>query len=165
MEISLGDWLFDVNVPLNMEISAEQAKDHCMCGYCRNYYAAVDEAYPSLRPFLSRFGLYIEGPDELSPFEPTIYEASYIVNGSILFEGSSEIRIDNIPVSVLTSEAADMDTERPEPYFVLTVGLMELPWLLDEDPKEVISPANEEQYLQRMQQKILKRLQNSDLIS
>ena len=144
-----------------MEISAAQAKDHCMCGYCRNFYAAVDETYPSMRSFLSLFGVDIEGPDELSPFEPTIYEASYIVNGEILTKGHTEIRVDDIPVAVLPSESADMDTERPEPYFVIIIGLMELPWLLEEDPKDVISPANEEQYLRRMQQKILIRLQNT----
>jgi len=165
MEISVLDWLFDVDVPLNMEISSNQAKDHCMCGYCRNFYKAIDKTFPALRPFLAKFGVDIEGPDELSPFEPTIYEASYIINGTVIRASDQCFYVDGIPVKVLSSKDADMDTVRPEPYFVLVIGLMELPWLLDEDPTQVISPANEEAYLQRMENKLLKRLQDEPLYS
>lgn len=157
MLISVHDWQFDVDIPLNMEISAAQASQHCTCGYCRNFYQGINAACPTLRPFLSRLGIHIEGPDELSPFEPTIYEVSYIINGSILQRSDQHLYIDSIPVKILTSDEADMDTVRPKPYFVLTVGLIELPWLLDEDPEQVVSPANEEQYLLRMQKKLLSR--------
>ena len=158
MVLSVHNWKFEVNVPLNMEISSAQAADHCMCGYCRNFYQSVDAAYPTLRTFLAQFGADIEGPDELSPFEPTIYEASYIINGSILAASEEMFSVDGIPVRVLPSSQADMDTIRPEPYFVLVIGLMELPWVLDEDPLEVISPANEDAYLKRMEQKLLDRM-------
>lgn len=165
MQMQIGSWLLDVNVPLNMEISSLQAREHCTCGYCRNFYTAVDTACPSLRPFLAKFGVDAEGPDELSPFEPTIYEVSYIVNGSILESAGERVLIDGIPVKILSSQQADMDTVRPEPYFVLVIGLMELSWLLEEDPTEVISPANEEKYLQRMERKLLDRAAEERLFS
>lgn len=165
MQIQLGSWVFDVDISLNMQITAQQAKEHCTCGYCRNYYAAIDGAYPALRRFLSDFGIHVEGPDELCPFEATIYEASYIVNGSILHSSQEKIFIDSVPVRVLSSMEADMDTIRPEPYFVLVIGLIELPWLLDEPADQVVSPANEECYLQRMQDKLLKRAAAEDLYS
>ena len=165
MVIGIGDWLFDVDVPLNMEISSAQAHDHCMCGYCRNFYETIDSACPSLRGFLAQFGADIEGPDELSPFEPTIYEASYIMHGSILNASDKPIFVDGVPVRVVPSNLADMDTVRPEPYFVLVIGLIELPWALEEDPMEVISPANEEAYLIRMEKKLLKRVQDEGLYS
>ena len=165
MQMHIGAWLVDVDVPLNMEISAGQAREHCTCGYCRNFYAAVDTVCPSLRPFLAKLGIDVEGPDELSPFEPTIYEVSYIVNGSIMEEADMRVFIDQIPVKILSSEQADMDTVRPEPYFVLVIGLIELPWLLDEDPSQVISPANEEKYLQRMERKLLDRAADENLFS
>ena len=165
MIITIGDWCFDVDVSINMEISAIQADDHCTCGYCRNYYKTVDDVYPSLRPFLARFGIDIEGPDELSPFEPTIYEASYIINGQILSCSNQNIFVDGIPVSVVRSCDADMDTERTEPYFVLVIGLMELPWRLDEAQDQVISPANDASYIERMQNKLLKRMQSDCLNS
>ena len=165
MQMQIGSWLVEVDVPLNMEISGAQAMDHCSCGYCRNFYKAVDVVCPTLRPFLAKLGIDVEGPDELSPFEPTIYEASYIVNGRVLESSGDRISIDGIPVKILTSDQADMDTVRPEPYFVLVIGLMELPWLLEEDPAEVISPANEEKYLQRMQRKLMDRAEEENLFS
>lgn len=165
MQMQIGPWLVDVDIPLNMEISAAQAREHCTCGYCRNFYAAVDVVCPSLRPFLAKMGIDAEGPDELSPFEPTIYEVSYIINGSILESSDEQILIDGIPVKILASSQADMDTTRPEPYFVLIIGLMELPWLMDEDPAQVISPANEDNYLQRMQRKLLDRAAEENLFS
>lgn len=165
MLIYVDGWQFDVDIAMNMEISGKQAAEHCMCGYCRNYYRAVDRVYSTLRPFLAKFGVDIEGPDELSPFEPTIYEASYIVNGSILKSSDRVFYVDGIPVKTLNSTEADMDTVRPEPYFVLVIGLMELPWVLSEDPTQVISPANEDAYLQRMERKLLTRLQDEILYS
>ncbi len=165
MKICVNDWVFDADVPLNMEISSAQAKDHCTCGYCRNYYAAIDRACPTLRPFLANFGIDIEGPDELSPFEPTIYEASYIINGTIAQSSEADFFIDRIPVKVLSSQRADMDTERPGPYFVFIVGLIELPWVLQEDPADVISPANDEAHLQRMQNKLLGRIFDDNITS
>lgn len=159
MVMQFGGWSFDVDIPLNMQITSAQAEDHCTCGYCRNFYAAIDCVCPGLRPFLAKMGVHAEGPDELSPFEPTIYEVSYIVNGTILQRSQDRLYIDGIPVKVLDSTEADMDTVRPEPYFVLVIGLIELPWLLDEDPAQVVSPANEDLYLQRMQRKLLSRAQ------
>lgn len=163
MLVCVHDWQFEVDIALNMEISSQQAADHCLCGYCRNFYQAVDSTYPSLRAFLSEFGAHIEGPDELSPFEPTIYEASYIIHGKVLSCGQQPIFVDGIPVKVLDAKNADMDTERPEPYFVILVGLMELPWLLPEDPADVVSPANEPSYLARMEKKLLDRIGDNAL--
>lgn len=165
MQMAIGSWLLDVDIALNMEISSAQAEDHCMCGYCRNFYEAIDRVCPSLRPFLAKLGVHVEGPDELSPFEPTIYEVSYIVNGTILQNSAGTLYIDQIPVKILSSQEADMDTSRPEPYFVLVIGLVELPWLLSEDPQQVMSPANEEKYLQRMQKKLLDRAAEENLYS
>ena len=165
MQIELADWILNVDVPLTMELSVNQAKEHCDCGYCRNFYAAVDAACPNLRSFLMQFGLAIDGPDELCPFEPTIYEATYIVQGSIVQYGKQNLSIDGIPLYIRSSADSDMCTEHPEPYFTLCIGLMELPWLLEEPMHEVVSPANEEEYLQRMEKKLLIRFDQCELES
>lgn len=155
MRIELADWHLEVDVTLNMELSGAQAADHCTCGYCRNFYEAIDQVCPTLRPFLAKFGLNIEGPDELCPLEPTIYEATYIVQGNILQQGTTPLRIDGIPFKIRSSEASDMRTEHPVPYFTLCFGLIELPWVLSEPMEDVISPANEEEYLRRIETKLL----------
>lgn len=165
MIFSIADWVFDVNVEVNMEYSSMQASEHCTCGYCRNYYQTIDKAYPSVRPFFAQLGIDIEGPDELSPFEPTIYEATFVVNGEILQVGSQKAFVNGVPVTVLTSDEADLDTERSLPYFALTIGLLELPWVLDEPMDEVVSPANEESYMRRMWDKLLRRTEQENVVS
>ena len=155
MQIKLADWLLDVDVALTMSLTVSQAADHCTCGYCRNFYTAADVALPSLRSFLRGFGIDMEGPDEFCPFEPTIYEATYIIQGNILRRGHEKLHIDGVPLSVLTSEEVDFETSHPAPWFALKIGLFELPWILDEPMEDVISPANSPECLLRMEQKLL----------
>ena len=165
MLIELADWQMEADVALTMKISSAQAKDHCMCGYCRNYYEAIDSAHPLLRRFFQQFGVDIEGPDELCPFEPTIYEATYIVQGKVLRKGTQQLYVDGIPLSICSWDESDLYTEHPSPYFTLTVGLIELPWVLSESMAEVISPANEDGFMERMQRKLLQRAQNDPITS
>lgn len=165
MLITLADWQLDVDIEQTLEFSASQAKEHCTCGYCRNYYAALDLHYPSVRPFLARLGVNAEAPDELCPFEPTIYEATYVVQGNVLHSGVQKLRIDNVPLCICDSEESDLYTEHPKPYFTVTIGLLELPWCLDEPMDQVVSPANEEEFWGRMQLKLLQRLSSETISS
>ena len=59
MIIKIDAWKFDVDLNATMAYSAQEAMDHCTCGYCRNFYASVDIVYPNLRPFLAEFGVHI----------------------------------------------------------------------------------------------------------
>lgn len=165
MILSLADWVLEVDVNTNMEYSSKQTSEHCDCGYCRNYYQTIDQVYPEVRPFFAQFGLNIEGPDELSPFEPTIYEATFVINGRILKTGSKQLAVNGVPLVIQNAQEADLDTERPSPYFAMTIGLMELPWVLDEPMHEVVSPANEDAYMQRMLEKLLRRAEQDNVIS
>lgn len=89
------------------------------------------------------------------PYEPTIFEGSYCISGSVLVSGSQPIERGNCQIWVLPSEQTDYETQCPKPYFVLRTGCLELPWVLDEDMDEVVSPANEPEYLQRMWDRLL----------
>ena len=40
---------------------------------------------------------------------------------------------------------------------MIEVGEMELPWVMEEDPDEVISPANEPEFLEKMYRKVMLR--------
>lgn len=165
MQMNLADWLLDVNVALTMSLSLPQAEDHCTCGYCRNFYTAADLKLPSLRSFLGEFGIDMEGPDEFCPFEPTIYEATYIVQGRILRRGSEKLHIDGVPLSILAADEVDFKTSHPSPRFALKIGLFELPWVLDEPAEDVLSPANSQECLQRMEQKLLRYSLENELTS
>ena len=150
MILHIDDWKFDINMERTMEYSAAEAAEHCDCAYCRNFYTAVDEAYPELRPFLAQFGLDIEAPEEMCPFagERILYDPTYKVYGSIEQFGSFEMQCGLVNMVARASED-DGDC------FMLDCYEVFLPWILDEDMDEVISPANEPECLERMWKKLL----------
>lgn len=148
MLLQIDDWIFDIDVEKTAEHSSFAASDHCTCGYCENYYRAARLQYPGLRRFLLQFGLQTEGPVEMYPFEPTLYLALYRVTGRIVAFGKGPMMADGVPVTAQPSE---------EPFFMLEVGEMVLPWLLQEDMNEVISPANEPEFLDKMYRKMIGR--------
>lgn len=143
MEIQILDWKFSVDVDATFAHTLKNSADHCECGYCRNYYDCVDMVYPDLRHFLSQFGIVLEGPSELMPFEPTIILACYRVHGEIISWGQEPLFADTIPIAI---GAGEDDT------FLLWVGEMVLPWGLNEPVEEVVSPANTPDFIERMQQ-------------
>ncbi len=154
MILEIADWKFDIDLETTMEYSAQEAKDHCNCAYCRNFYAAIDGIYPELRPFLAQFGLDIEAPDELMTFTPTMYHSVYAVFGVILKTGS---RLDISGISVDIGEDEQISVCCPKPYFTIGIGTFEIPWVLDEPFEDVISPANDPSFLKRMWSKFLGR--------
>ena len=138
MILKLGDWRFRVDVEATAERTRKYSYEHCQCAYCKNFYDAIDVAYPDLRPVMEHFGVNLEGPCELMPFEPTLMLACYRVDGQILKWGKAQLSI--VP------EAADNDT------FLLWVGEVRLPWLQEERMEDVVSPANLPEFLNRMQE-------------
>lgn len=143
MILKLGDWRFQVDVEATQERTRKYSYEHCQCSYCKNFYDAVDEAHPGIRPVMEQFGVYLEGPCELMPFEPTLMLACYRVDGKILNWGKSRLSVQG--VSILP-EAGDQDT------FLVWVGEMRLPWLQKEAVEEVVSPANLPEFMERMQE-------------
>lgn len=146
MIISLADWTFQVDVDATMDYTYKCTLDHCTCAYCQNFYENADRAHPNLRPVLSKFGIHLNGPCEVMPFEPTLVAACYRVTGQILRRGESRLYVGDVP---LRPENADETT------FFLWAGEMELPWTQDEDMYEVLSPANQPEFMDRMMLKLL----------
>lgn len=148
MILAFGDWIFDVDAEATMAHTTKNASDHCTCGYCRNYYEAVEQTYPQLRQFLDAFGVNIHGPSELMPFEPTLLLACYRVHGQIRQWGMDDLAVQDIPVAVESGE---------DGTFFLWVGEMVLPWLQEEAMEDVVSPANLPGFMERMQEVWLQR--------
>ena len=163
MFVQISDWIFDVDIPATMEYSAHIWEDHCLCGYCRNFYETLNGAYPQMAPFLEQFGMNSLTPEEMSPIEPTLCMVSYCMSGTIVKRGIYPLDTGDVVFSVSTHEQNPL-YEPPfgKPFFVLTTGLLELPWVLDEDMDEVLSPANEPEYMERMMKRLL---ENADLES
>lgn len=162
MLLKIDDWEFDINLERTMAYSAAEAAEHCDCAYCRNFYVTVDAHYPKLRPFLAQFGLDVEAPEEMYP--TFIREASldympvYVVYGKIIKLGKYELQAGLCNI-VARAEDASCD------YFELDCYEVALPWVLDEPIEEVISPANESTFLQKMWNKILGRAPKTNIDS
>lgn len=154
MVLTVADWQFRVDVDATEKWTLQNSTDHCLCAYCRNYYETVDLAHPRLRSVLGTFGITLEGPSELMPLEPTVLLACYRVQGTILQSGNTRIHVDNVRIF---PEVGD------EESFLLWIGAMELPWVQNEPVEEVLSPANEPGFLDRMARKWME-LTELDLI-
>lgn len=162
MILCLNEWEFDIDIQRTMEYSAAEAAEHCSCAYCRNFYSAIDTHYPSLRPFLSQFGLDIEAPEEQMPYDHQghmIYDSTYLVYGKTIKMGQGSIVVDNIEVSF-----ASALTDRAEDCFTLSFDAT-IPWVLSEPMEETVSPANEPFFLKKMWDTLLMRFQKSDFES
>ena len=146
MVIRLADWVFSVDINATNERTQRYSLDHCTCPYCNNYYETLDRTHPGLGPVLEKFGIDLNGPSELMPLEPTILLACYRVTGTILEKGSTRLHVDGIPIH---PEDADEDT------FFLWIGEIVLPWEQEIAMGDVISPANQPEFLERMEQKWL----------
>lgn len=148
MTLGIDDWIFDIDPVKTKEHSSFALRTHCNCGYCENYYRSAEAACPELRPFLEQFFVEIQGPSEMYPIEPTLCLLGYKVYGRIIQVGRGPVMVGGVPV---------MPQPRDGELFMLEVGELELPWVLDEDMDEVVSPANEPEFLENMYRKILQR--------
>ncbi len=142
MLLTYGDWQFEVDPEATAKRTREYSFDHCECAYCRNFYEVIDQACPQLRPALEPFGINLEGPCELVPFEPTLMLACYRVDGRIVQWGRSGLAVSHVPL---------LPEDGEEGTFLLWVGEIPVPWALEEDPNEVVSPANLPEFMERMQ--------------
>ncbi len=161
MVVTLCDWVFDVDMEATMDYSAREAKDHCTCSYCRNFYAAVEDTYPELRPFLAQFGVDIEAPDEMMPFDAYTYAAYYAVSGQVLQQGGSPIMAGQLSILIESAQEAMVNTDIQAPYFFLYAPLMHFPWVLEEPAEEAVSPANLPDFLKKMWNKLLGRAEDT----
>ena len=148
MILQIDDWEFDIDEERTKAHSSFAVNTHCTCGYCENYYRAADQVFPELRLFLEQFFVELTGPSEMYPFEPTLCFLGYKVYGRILKFGRGPIMVSGVPV---------MPTPREPDLFMLEVGEMTLPWILEEDMDEVISPANEPEFLENMYRIMIRR--------
>lgn len=156
MVLEFGGWKFRLDVAATMEHTTKNSTDHCDCAYCRNFYGAVDGTYPDLRPFLGKFGIYLDGPSEVMPLEPTLILTCYRVHGEVLSRGGGDFWLGGVRFTV---ENGDDGT------FLLWVGELDIPWILEEDMDEVISPANLPEFMERMRQVWMQRSFGEAVIS
>ena len=112
MILEIDGWKFQVFDVTTRKYYAREVADHCTCATCRNFYQTVDQVYPELRPFLARFGVHVEAPEEMMTPIQTICDCYYTVCGKILEAGEEPIAVGNRSIAVfftssLTAVEAD----------------------------------------------------------
>ena len=145
MVLKIDDWVFQVDPEKTKEHSSFVSSQHCMCGFCENYYRTILSVCPGLKEFLGQFYILVDAPSEMYPIDPIHYLSGYRVFGRIEQFGIAPMMVDGVPI-----QAEPVD----ETNFMLEVGLLELPWVMDEDWADVISPANEPEFLENMYRKL-----------
>ncbi len=136
IEIRKGNALFMVE--LEKTRAYYQTHELCNCSCCRNLYAQIRETAPALTAFLASFGVDITRPDECGYIEMQDYIdylfVGYTVTGRMQSTDAFAIEIDGLQV---TASPSDDPTEwfpngQTEPYFLISISGLSLPWVLDE---------------------------------
>ena len=132
--ITKEGYLFSVERDKTIEYYASHSL--CDCEGCRNYYKQIKGHSPELEEFLDSFGIDISRPDEMPWFDNDghiEYTPYYTVVGNIEKMDSHEIGYGDLNLAFYRSEAQEVSfpTEQTEPYFVIAVFGIVLPWALD----------------------------------
>lgn len=108
----------------------------CDCDGCRNFYKQIKGLFPELEKFLAEFGVDIAGPDEMPWYDigdHIQYTPYYTVTGKIEKIGTQKTGFGNLNVIFYQSGSpyTDIPNEQAEPYFIIGVSKIDLPWILD----------------------------------
>lgn len=114
----------------------ESYSDLCQCESCRNFYKNVKLISNDIKNFVKLFGVDITKPIEQEAIivdksknivENTVY---YAVNGEAVSLDNPQIPIGESVVEIIPKEKSP-NTDISEPYFVLAVREIWLPWTID----------------------------------
>ena len=82
-----------------------------------------------------------------------IYDSSYRVYGKVLSKGNGDLLADDVVIRVIE----DADGGEENNCFLTLEFDLSLPWVLDEPMSETLSPANNPDFLELMQDRLLAR--------
>ena len=108
----------------------------CDCDGCQNFYKQIKGLFPELEEFLTEFGVYIAKPDEMPWYDidnHIHYTPYYTVTGKIEKINTQKMDFGNLNVVFYQSGSpyTDIPNEQIEPYFIIGVSIIDLPWILD----------------------------------
>ena len=131
-KIAKEDYLFAVDRDKTSRYYASYSR--CECEGCKNFYRQIRGRFPKLEEFLREFGINISKPEEMLWLDDDAhveYTPYYTVAGNIEKIGSRRICYDGLDLKFYPSENQEISipTERTEPYFVIAVFGIVLPWL------------------------------------
>lgn len=136
--------MYDLNIKLDYNATKEYREIHeykCDCAYCRNYYKVFKSEYPKTSAFIEEFGLDINFPLEAMPMpydnkdkimEYTVY---YPVKGE-MSNDVLDLNLEELDIRLFKGLDSNNPCPNPkmeEPYLLIEINGVKLPWVLDED--------------------------------
>lgn len=133
-EIEKGGSIFHVDRDKTFKYYTTHAL--CDCDGCQNFYKQIKGLFPELEDFLDKFGVDIAKPDEMPWYDidnHIQYTPYYTVTGKIEKINTQKMDIGNLNVVFYQSGSpyTDIPNEQTEPYFIIGVSIIDLPWILD----------------------------------
>lgn len=131
----------------NREVTENYYKNYhdlCQCAICRNFYDNAELIPEDTRHFLEQFGIDIRKPIEQfsttadkqnNKVDNTLY---YAVHGTVTGSANQEIKIGDTCIEILIRGGSSPNTDISEPYFVLEIHDIWLPWTINESIEECL---------------------------
>ncbi len=139
MFIDIND--FNIEVDTKTTSAYYEKNTVCDCLVCQNFHRLIKDN-KLLFDFLSPLGIKISKPDEIfwwdenAQAQTVHYNPTYTVNGNL--NGCDEIKITLGEMNVRIYKG-NIPNENTEPYFVIEIYGVILPWKMDELFNEVFS--------------------------
>lgn len=134
--LKYGSWTFNMNKRKTiLHYRYGSGLGACSCPDCTNYRDNTGNLPTELKTFFSAFGIDISKPEELwvcseNNEQNTVeYFAYYSVSGTALSDTDDELMIGN----VLVTPGKSCNTYLSEPYFILELSGLWLPWTVENE--------------------------------
>ena len=136
--------MYGLNINFNYDSTKEyklKYESQCDCAYCRNYYETFKMKYLNTSKLLEEFGLDIEFPLEIMPLEydklenKAEYISYYPVKGT-MDNDKLILNLEELEIRALKGSDSNNPCPNPkmeEPYLLIEISGIKLPWVLDED--------------------------------
>lgn len=133
-EIEKGGYIFHVDRDKTSEYNTTHSL--CDCDGCQNFYKQIKGLFPELEDFLDKFGVNIAKPDEMRWYDidnHIQYTPYYTVTGKIEKADTQKMDFGNLNVVFYQSGSPYpyIPNGQAEPYFIVGVSMINLPWILD----------------------------------
>lgn len=108
----------------------------CQCDGCQNFYKQIKGLFPEIEKLLNEFGVDISKPDEMPWYDidnRIEYFPHYTVTGNIEKVYECIIDFENLKVIIhkVRNPFTDIPNKQTDPYFIIEVDHITLPWVLD----------------------------------
>lgn len=138
MLMEFDDYVLDADIEATTDYYRNLSL--CECADCRNFYAQVKTALPMLTDFLSKLGIDVSRPDEISSVfnhaegKEDYLMVAYTVCGKIITSGKYEIDIrdNDLFLSAGIDNLYVPNEQKTNEYFTVAIYGICLPWVLNE---------------------------------